>query len=93
MNVIDLKADKDASFEMSDLGLLHHYLDIYFKQCDGDITLCQKKYISTLLHEFNLEDCKSISTPMETRLKLNLHDIGDYVNVTLYQQAIGCLIY
>ena len=30
---------------------------------------------------------------METGLKLSLHDAGDYVDITLYQQAVGCLIY
>ena len=30
---------------------------------------------------------------METGLKLSLHDFGDYFDVSLYQQAIGCLIY
>ncbi|MCO5569475.1 hypothetical protein L7F22_023187 [Adiantum nelumboides] len=35
---------------MKDLGLLHHYLGIQFKQCDGGIALCQKSYIETLLY-------------------------------------------
>jgi len=30
---------------------------------------------------------------METCLKLSLHDAGDPADVTLYQTAIGCLIY
>ena len=30
---------------------------------------------------------------MEPGLKLSLHDAGDNIDVTLYQQAVGCLIY
>ncbi|MCO5547790.1 hypothetical protein L7F22_001242 [Adiantum nelumboides] len=30
---------------------------------------------------------------METGLKLSLHDAGDPADVTLYQNAVGCLIY
>ncbi|MCO5580852.1 hypothetical protein L7F22_034725 [Adiantum nelumboides] len=30
---------------------------------------------------------------METGLKLSLHDAGDPADVTLYQTAVGCLIY
>ena len=45
------------------------------------------------MRRFSLEDCKSIATPMEIGLKLNLHDVGDLFDVTLYQQAAGCLIY
>ena len=93
MHIVDFKAELNSAFEMSDLGLLHHYLGIQFKQCDGGYVLCQTKYIETLLHRFGLEDCKPIATPMETCLKLSLHDAGDYFDVTLYQQAIGCLIY
>ncbi|MCO5586031.1 hypothetical protein L7F22_039968 [Adiantum nelumboides] len=32
-------------------------------------------------------------TPMETGLKLSFHDAGDPADVTLYQTAVGCLIY
>ena len=30
-HIVDFKADLNASFKMSDLGLLHHYLGIHFK--------------------------------------------------------------
>ena len=40
MHILEFKADLNASFEMFDLGLLHHYLGIHFKQCDGGILLC-----------------------------------------------------
>ncbi|MCO5607756.1 hypothetical protein L7F22_061957 [Adiantum nelumboides] len=78
---------------MKDLRLLHHYLGIQFKQCDGVNALCQKSYIETLPCKFGLEDCKPIATPMETGLKLSLHDAGDPADVTLYQTVVGCLIY
>ena len=64
-HIPDFKADLHASFEMSDLGHLHHYLGIQFMQVDGGIALCQSKYIDTLLQCFGLEDCKPIATPME----------------------------
>ena len=62
--IADFKVELNSAFEMSDLGLLHHYLGIQFKQCDGGIALCQTKYIETLLCRFSLEDCKPIATPM-----------------------------
>ena len=78
---------------MSDLGHLHHYLGIQFMQVDGGIALCQSKYIDTLLQHFDLEDCKPIAIPMETGLRLSLHDVGEASDVVLYQHAVGCLIY
>ncbi|RYA73307.1 hypothetical protein DD595_25120, partial [Enterobacter cloacae complex sp. 4DZ3-17B2] len=92
-HIAEFKADLNATFKMKDLGLLHHYLGIQFKQCDGGIALCQKSYIETLLCKFGLEDCKPIATPMKTGLKLTLHEAGYPADVTLYQTAIGCLIY
>ena len=92
-HIADFKADLNSDFEMSNLGLLHHYLGIHFKQCDGGIALCQAKYIEAFLHRFGLEDCKPIVTPIEIGLKLSLHDSKDYFDVSLYQQAVGCLIY
>ncbi|RYA58300.1 hypothetical protein DD598_30995, partial [Enterobacter cloacae complex sp. 2DZ2F16B1] len=92
-HIAEFKADLNATFKIKDLGMLHHYLGIQFKQCDGGIALCQKSYIETLLCKFGLEDCKPIATPMETDLKLSLHDVGDPVDVTLYQTVVGCLIY
>jgi len=93
MHVADFKVKLNSAFEMSDLGLLHHYLGIQFKQCDGSIALCQTKYIEALLHRFGLEDCKPIATPMEMGLHFSIHDAGDYYDATLYQQTVGCLIY
>ncbi|MCO5576129.1 hypothetical protein L7F22_029937 [Adiantum nelumboides] len=93
--IANFKVDLNVSFEMSDLGYLHHYLGIHFKQCDGGIALSQIKYIETLLCTLNLEDCKPMATPMDTGLTLrSLHDARDYFDVTLYQIAVDCcLIY
>ena len=46
-HIADFKANLNASFEMSDLGHLHHYLGIQFKQCDGGIALFKQ---SILIH-------------------------------------------
>ena len=75
-HIVDFKADLHASFEMSDLGHLHHYLGIQFMQVDGGVALCQSKYIDILLHRFGLEDSKPIAIPMETGSSLSLHDVG-----------------
>ncbi|MCO5584428.1 hypothetical protein L7F22_038355 [Adiantum nelumboides] len=34
-HIAEFKADLNDTFKMKDLGLLHHYLGIQFKQCDG----------------------------------------------------------
>ena len=42
---------------------------------------------------FGMADCKPISAPMETGVRLSAHDVGDAFDVATYQQAVGCLIY
>jgi hypothetical protein len=92
-HIAEFKADLYASFEMSNLGHLHHYLGIQFKQVDDGIALCQTKYIDTILQHFGLEECKPFVTPMETGLHLSIHDVTHAFDVVFYQQAAGCLIY
>ena len=62
-------------------------------QIDGGPSLCQTKYIDTLLQHFGLEDYKPIATPMEPILCLSLHESSDAFNVFVYQKVVGWLIY
>ena len=73
-HIADLNAKLTSSFDLSYLGALHHYLGIQFRQNADGIALLQTKYIESLLRRFDLEDCKPVATPMETRLHLNVHD-------------------
>ena len=38
-------------------------------------------------------DCKAVSTPMTTNLKLLNDDTSKFVDATLYKQIIGSLMY
>ena len=69
-HIANFKVDLNAAFEMSNMGLLHHYLGIWFTQIDGIMSLCQTKYIETLLQHLGLEDYKPIATPMEPGFEL-----------------------
>ena len=51
-HIIDFKAELNANFEMSNLGLLHHYLQIKVMHCDGGITLCYKKVYRNIVVAF-----------------------------------------
>ena len=82
-HIVDFKVDLNATFEMSNWGLLCHYLGSWFLQCDGGIALCQTKFVETLLQCFGLQYCKPIVIPMETSLQLGLHDASNAFNVAL----------
>lgn len=67
----ELKRELAKSFKMKDLGKLHYCLGIEFKEDieKGTIRMSQKKYIQDLLN-FNMQDCKPVTTPMNTAVKL-----------------------
>jgi hypothetical protein len=64
------KKNLAAEFEMKDLGSMHHFLGLEVWQSPEEILLNQGKYVVEILNIFDIMDCKSMSTPMETNMKL-----------------------
>jgi hypothetical protein len=65
------KEEMATTFKMSDLGLLHYYLDIEVKQSVSRILLSQGAYAMKLLERCDLARCNPCQTPMEALLKLS----------------------
>jgi hypothetical protein len=70
--IIDCKKKLAAEFEMKDLGLMHYFLSLEVWQSPEKIFLNQGKYAVEMLKRFDMSECKSMNTPMETKLKLLL---------------------
>ncbi|BBH04495.1 multidrug resistance-associated protein 9 [Prunus dulcis] len=87
------KDDMMRQYEMTDLGLLHHFLGLGVLQTDSCIFLHQKKYAKTLLDKFGLKDCKSVATPLAVNEKLSKVDGSELADETLYRQMVGSLLY
>jgi hypothetical protein len=68
--IIDCKKKLDAKFEMKDLGLMHYFSGLEVWQSPKKIFLNQGKYAVEILMRFDMLECKSMNTPMETKLKL-----------------------
>jgi transposase InsO family protein len=81
------------SFKMHDLGLLHFALGINFNQNkDGSIQMSQAVYVDKLLDKFQMQDCRTIDTPLP--IKNNIEENSKlFEDVNLYQQIVGSLIY
>ena len=60
-------------FEMSMIGELTFFLGFQVKQMREGIFISQEKYTNNLLKRFNMDECKSIKTPMLTNEHLDLH--------------------
>ncbi|KAJ7541297.1 hypothetical protein O6H91_10G052900 [Diphasiastrum complanatum] len=78
---------------MSDSGLMHYCLGIEVWQKEDNVILMQSKSARDLLYKFNMQDCKSLSTPMEANTKLSAFDEAKKVDAYLYRQLVGSLIY
>ena len=62
-------------------------------QSPKGIFLNQGKYVVEILKRFDMLDCKSMATPMDTNLKLLSDESLELVDVTWYRHIIGSLIY
>ena len=62
------KKDLIREFEMKDLGLLHYFLGLLVRQNADSIILNQGKYTLDILKKFEMWNCKSMSSLMETNL-------------------------
>ena len=55
--------------------------------------LNQGKYAVEILKRFDMLDCKSMATPMDTNLKLLSDKSSELVDMTQYKHIIGSLMY
>jgi hypothetical protein len=78
---------------MEDLGLMHYFLGLDVWQSPERIFLNQVKYAVEILKRFDMLECKSMNTPMEMKLKLLVDTSSELIDVTLYRQIIGSLMY
>jgi hypothetical protein len=91
--VAAFKEEMNATFQMSDLGLLFIYLGIEVHQGDSGVTLRQTAYAKRVVELARLTDCNPALTPMEERLKLSCDSMMEEVDVTQYRRLVGSLRY
>jgi hypothetical protein len=77
---------------MKYLGLMHYFLGLEVWQSPKKIFLNQGKYAVIILKIFDMLECKSMNTPMETKLKLLVDTSWELIDATLYRQIIGSLM-
>jgi hypothetical protein len=92
-NIRSFKEEMEATFKMSDLGLLHYYLIIEVKQSVSGISLSQGAYAMKILERSGMTGCNPCHVPMEARLKLSKQSTQPLVDATIYQSIIGNLRY
>jgi hypothetical protein len=78
---------------MKYIGLVHYFLGLEVWQSPEKIFLNQGKYTVEILKSFDMLECKSMNTPMETKLNLLVDTSSKLVDATLYKHIIGSLMY
>ena len=81
-----------TEFEMKYLGMMHYFLGMEVWQNASEIFLGQGKYAIDILKKFEIIECKAITTPMASKLKLLCDASSESINATMYHQMIGSLI-
>jgi hypothetical protein len=78
---------------MSLLGELSFFLGLQIRQRNQRIFISQTKYIIEMLKRFGMEDCKPVTTPMQTNYKLRKYDDSKSTYQRKYQSMIGSFLY
>ncbi|XP_062176052.1 secreted RxLR effector protein 161-like [Alnus glutinosa] len=93
IGILELKRFLSQHFEMKDLGTLSYFLGPEISSSSDGYYLTQAEYISDLLSRANLIDYKTVDTPTELNVRLNLHDGEPLHDSTLYRHLVGSLVY
>ena len=80
-----------SEFKMKDLGKLNDFIGIDFHITQGCVKMNRNKYIKRELERFNMSNCKPRATPC--KLKMDLSNNSDPVDLRKYREIISSLIY
>ena len=91
--IYDMKRKLAVEFEMKYLSMMHYFLCMEVWQNADGISLGQGKYTVEILKRVGMMDCKAMTTPMESNLKLLSDASSNMVDAMMYHQMIGSLMY
>jgi hypothetical protein len=76
-------------YKMSNLGAINKYLDVEFVRLPEDLFLHQKSYVTKVLKEFNMAECRSLKLPVDVGKYLVELNGTPNVDQTFYQKMVG----
>ena len=88
----EFKREMMQRYEMSDLGLLRHFLGMGILQTDQGVFIHQGN-AKSLLSKFGLDDCKPVSILLATGEKLKKVNGSELADEGLYRKIVGSLLY
>ena len=92
--IAHVKADLGKRFLLKDMGELHYFLEVSVRQHSERTWIGQPAYTQAVLKKFGMENCEPARTPVSSGLKLlKATDESDSADATMYQSAVGNLLY
>jgi hypothetical protein len=82
-----------SEFAMTDLGDLHHFLNISVTCSSDEIFLSQRQYTVELLQRAGMAECHSTSTLVDTHAKLSATDGAPIADPSMYRSIADALQY
>jgi hypothetical protein len=80
-----------TAFELKDLGHWRYFLGLQIDYKKVRFFVHQTKYLTDLLHKFNMTDCKAASTPIATTPILSTTRTDILSDPTPYRSLVGAL--
>lgn len=88
------KASIAKIFKIKDEGEASKIIGIEIKRTKSGLILHQNDYLESVLHRFGLQDCNSLSTPMEVGRKFFPRLEGESaMQNSLYRQQVGAILF
>lgn len=87
------KEEMQETFEMTDLGILNHFLGIEVRQSKAGIFITQRQYIEDILKTFKMHQSKAVTTPMFVNEKLQVEKASGGTDAKVYRSLVGRLLY
>jgi Reverse transcriptase (RNA-dependent DNA polymerase) len=88
-----VKRDLKKKFDIKDLGKLKYFFGIEITHSLKGLFISQRKYTLDLLKETKKLGCKTVSTPIDSDMKLNTEDGETLEDINHFQRLVGKLIY
>jgi len=90
---LSFKESMKRNFDMTDLGKMRYFLGVEVLQKEEGIYMCQRKFTRDILDRFGMKNNNGVSNPIVPGVKLSKKGGGAEVDITLYKQMIGSLMY
>ncbi|PHU29232.1 Polygalacturonate 4-alpha-galacturonosyltransferase [Capsicum chinense] len=86
-----LKNYLHKTFRLKDLGQLHYFLGMEVLNTEGGVIISQRKFTMDLIKEYNCFDYSSMSSPLDSTIKLKAKEGDPLPDPTYYRKLIGKL--